>query len=71
MILKFNNGRGAILCDSCKVIIQENFHLYEWKALIKLAETEGDWFCKKCSPVNYAEQERKFVEQVSKLPLNS
>lgn len=70
MILKFNNARGAVLCSQCLIIIDENFSSYEWKALSELElGGEGDWFCKECSPVDYIEQGKRFVEKVNEIKL--
>lgn len=68
MQLRFNNGNGAVTCDHCRIIFIEGpFQPYEWKALCALELTEGEWYCKKCSIVDFKEQERKFVEKVREL----
>jgi len=41
-IIKFNNGRGAILCHRCSVIIKENLTREEFKGKTDL------FYCDKC-----------------------
>jgi len=41
-ILKFNDGRGAILCINCHVIIKENLTIDEWDGKTNLL------YCKDC-----------------------
>lgn len=66
MNLKFNSGMGAITCDKCNVIIDENFSSEEWRAIMELQKTESEWFCKNCSPVDYKEQNKKLFETIEK-----
>lgn len=42
-IIKFNGGRGAILCNMCKVIIKENLTWTEFRGKTDLL------FCAKCA----------------------
>ena len=46
-IVKFNNGRGALLCNNCGVIIKENLTEEESKGNTPLTH------CKKCKPELY------------------
>jgi hypothetical protein len=46
-IVKFNNGRGALLCKKCRVIIKENLTEEESKGNTPLTH------CKKCKPELY------------------
>jgi len=41
-ILKFNNGRGAILCHECSIIIKANLTQDEWEGKTDL------FYCDKC-----------------------
>lgn len=50
MKLKLNNGRGALLCDKCDIIISESFTNEEWAALVKLHKEGVTVLCKECSP---------------------
>lgn len=45
-ILKFNNGRGAILCHGCSVIIKANLTQDEWEGKIDL------FYCDECIEKN-------------------
>lgn len=67
MILKLNGGRGALLCDKCRVIVMEDFASYELKALIALSNTEGKWFCEECDPAVHKVQAEKLVAMVNQL----
>lgn len=48
-IFKYNNGRGALLCSQCGVIIKtgKDFTDYEWRALRGEVEYAAK-FCKEC-----------------------
>jgi len=46
-IVKFNNGRGALLCNNCRVIIKENLTEEELKGNTPLTH------CKNCKPELY------------------
>jgi hypothetical protein len=67
MILKFNNGNGALLCQHCKVIVMDNFVDYEWKALCNLNDQNNEWFCKDCDPKIQRQQDQLFVDEVNKI----
>ena len=67
MILKFNNGKGALCCDSCKKIVMERFYDYEYMALCKLNESGMEWFCEKCCVICQREQNEAFVKEVNSL----
>lgn len=43
-IIKFNGGRGAILCNNCSVIIKENLSRDEFAGKTDIL------FCEKCKP---------------------
>jgi hypothetical protein len=45
-ILKFNNGRGAILCHSCHIIIKSNLTQEEWNGKTNL------FYCDNCLQKN-------------------
>lgn len=61
MILKFNSGRGALLCEQCRVIVMEDLRDYEWSALRHLDEDGKTWFCKGCSPEDNIQKEQGFM----------
>jgi hypothetical protein len=48
-IFKFNGGRGAILCNDCRVIIKTgiSFTEYETEAILGRAEL-GPQYCNDC-----------------------
>lgn len=64
MILKFNNGRGALLCEHCNIIIMENFLDYEWKALCSLNDKNMEWFCKECDPKGQQNQMNIYLNEI-------
>ena len=66
MILKFNNGRGALLCEQCSIIVMEDMKDYEWRALSDMEQNGYEWFCKECSPETQKQQGMDFVEEVNK-----
>lgn len=43
-MFKFNNGRGAVVCDSCRTIIKDNVSPTDYKSISK-----GIDFCDQCS----------------------
>lgn len=67
MILKFNNGRGALLCEHCSVIVMENMRDYEWQALTNMYESGYEWFCKTCAPDRQKSQALNFLDAVGKI----
>jgi hypothetical protein len=67
MKLKFNSGRGAVICDNCSVIILQNFVDYESEALNNLSQTEGNWFCKKCDEQAYKQQQLTLLETINEI----
>jgi hypothetical protein len=62
MNLKFNNGKGAILCSKCKKIIDEEFTCDEWRTFVKMQDEFPIWLCKECNYDAYVNQNKKFVE---------
>lgn len=72
MILKFNNGRGAVLCEQCSIIIMQDMRDYEWHALQNMNDAGKEWFCKSCAPDIQKEQSLDFLDEVDKIaPLYS
>jgi transcription initiation factor TFIIIB Brf1 subunit/transcription initiation factor TFIIB len=69
MQLKFNNGRGAILCDHCKVIIMENLKDYEWLAFCELDHKGAEWFCEKCQPNSELDQAKQLIETINNMDI--
>lgn len=67
MILKFNNSRGALLCDKCFVTVMEDFKDYEWRALNNLNVQSKQWFCKGCDCNIQRQQDQMFVDEVNKI----
>lgn len=65
MILKYNNGRGALLCEHCRVIVMQDIRDYEWHALRELDNQDKKWFCKDCCDTCQHEQAVAFVETVN------
>ena len=51
-IIKFNNGRGAILCNKCRVIIKEDLNKGEYEGKTDLL------FCKECYNELYNSQKK-------------
>ena len=51
-IIKFNNGRGAILCNKCRVIIKEDLNKEEYEGKTDLL------FCKECYNELYNSQKK-------------
>lgn len=45
---KFNNGRGAVICDNCRVIMDQNISLKDYESLRTKFNFELDecWRCK-------------------------
>jgi len=69
MQLKFNNGRGAILCDHCKVILLENLKDYEWLVFCELDRKGAEWFCEECQPNSKKEQDLQFLEVLNSMDI--
>lgn len=47
MAYKFNNGRGGVICDQCKILIDQDISLKEYEATYGISGDDGD-FCMKC-----------------------
>lgn len=47
MMYKFNGGRGAVICDQCKVMIDEGLGLKEYEEIYGKSGHDGD-FCPLC-----------------------
>jgi radical SAM superfamily enzyme YgiQ (UPF0313 family) len=67
MMLKFNGGRGALLCSTCRVIVMEDLHDYEFHALEIMLNAGCTWKCAKCSPAAQRKQNEKFIETVNSI----
>ena len=69
MDIRFNGGRGALLCDKCRIIVMEDFRGYENDALKLLQANAVEWFCEECKPDAEFQkaQALKFVEAVNKI----
>ena len=65
LILKFNSGLGAVICNKCKTIIIENFYKKEWDALVIMSKKESAWYCPKCNLKNYKRMCDKFRKLVN------
>ena len=67
--LKFNNGAGAVLCVSCKVIVHSHFNNVQWKALKDLNVA---CYCKYCNPeknkIFEDEYDKKVIEIINENP---
>jgi len=61
MNLKFNNGRGALICDQCSIIIMDRFFDYEWQALLEMQDKGFEWFCKSCCYACQNKQVETFI----------
>ena len=61
MAIKFNGGRGAIICDICRIIIIENLTKdeIEGKSVYYDKETDMDYCDKHRFLARYTEFERK------------
>jgi len=44
---KFNGGRGAVICDVCRIIIDEDLGLKEYEEIYEKVNPDGD-ICTKC-----------------------
>jgi len=47
MAYVFNNGRGGVICDDCRVLIDQDIGWVEYNAVRKLGPEGQDW-CMKC-----------------------
>ena len=56
MNIKFNNGRLAVICDKCRIIIEEDISSERFKTYCELNEKGIKWFCSECSPGRYTQQ---------------
>lgn len=64
MQVKFNGGRGAVICEKCRVIILEGpFSKSEWDSLTEMSNLKDKWFCEKCDKENCVKQARRFIER--------
>lgn len=61
MSYKFNNGNGAIICDDCRIIIQENISFEEYE---KLTDQCG-FFKDTCKVYNNKECEKENEDENS------
>ena len=71
MILKFNNGRGALICEQCRIIVMSDFLDIEWEALNILNDQAYEWFCSKCCETCQQDQDQKFINIVNEIDLNT
>lgn len=67
MILKYNNGRGAVLCDQCRVIIYSDFFDFELKAFSNLEIKNQEFFCKTCCYECFKNQWSIFLKEVDNI----
>jgi hypothetical protein len=67
MMLKFNGGRGALLCSTCRTIVMEDLYDHELHALEILLNSGCTWKCAKCSPGVQRDQNEKFVAAVNSI----
>lgn len=66
MQLKLNNGRGALICDRCSIIIMNGpFSKNEWSALSEMNKNNDLWYCMECDSDNCIKQTKKFNELIS------
>lgn len=64
MQVKFNGGKGAVICDKCRVIILEGpFSKSEWDILTQMVNDKEKWFCDECDKEKCIQQTRKFIEK--------
>lgn len=64
MKIKFNSGKGAILCDKCRVIFASGFDKIKWDALIYLQQAEKEWYCAECDYAAFMKQSEKLIEAI-------
>ena len=67
MIIKFNGGRGALLCEHCKIIVMDDLHQYEREALEKMNLNGEHWLCERCAPDRQKLQNTRFVDVVNEI----
>jgi len=61
--LRFNSGRGAVLCADCLVIVDDNFSTREWDVLSNLAVP---CYCAKCNIEGWQEYNREVSKGLRK-----
>jgi hypothetical protein len=62
-ILRFNNGRGAVTCEKCDIIVDQDFDKDEWDALCKL---NVPCYCKECNIDGYKKFKEEFQKEIKK-----
>ena len=68
MDLKFNSGKGAVLCSHCHVIIMHSLFAVEWQALRELDEEGVNWFCETCQPGEaFKDQGRQWISIINRI----
>ena len=53
---KFNNGRGAVICDNCRIMIDRDISLEEYEEIYSKTGNKGD-FCHNC--INNTKNEKR------------
>lgn len=66
MILKFNNGKGALVCENCNIIVMQDFHSYEWRTLNNLNDRKYKWLCNQCDTSVQLKQNLDYIDEVNK-----
>lgn len=63
MTIRFNNGRGAVTCEKCNIIVDQDFDKVTWDALSKM---EVPCFCKDCDEEKYKRYNKELFKLIEK-----
>lgn len=65
--IRFNNGRGAILCTNCQIIVDSNFTPLHWEALSQVEAQAVPCYCKYCNKEKHGIFMEKYMNEKKKL----
>lgn len=66
MNLKFNGGRGALLCSKCQVILDENFNKETFDSYCMLHERGVEFMCRNCDSTIQQSQSVMLFEELQR-----
>lgn len=62
--VRFNGGRGAVLCEECQIIVDEGFTNIEWDAL---RELDTSCYCQECNKDKNWKFEQAYAHKIKEL----
>lgn len=62
--IRFNGGRGAVLCEQCRIIVEQNLTKLQWDVLENL---DVPCYCQKCDKEKNWQFEHAYMNKVQEL----